>query len=98
MSTTVNDLSTVHSLISDFFKIPTTPEEWDQYRLTDEQVAFFKENGYLSNIKLLEEWQVHKLKGELASLAPPNRAGQPLFYYFFSNESGNAGTVLFHPS
>ena len=96
MSTSVKDLSTVHALISDFFKLPETPEEWDKYRLTDEQVAFFKQNGYLSNIKLLEEWQVDKLNQELAGITDPSHPGNPLFYYFFSNESGNPETVLFH--
>ena len=51
------DLSTHHQLISDLFpKIPAR-EAWDQYRLSDEQVTFFKENGYLSNIKMLEDWK-----------------------------------------
>ena len=95
-TTEVKDLSTIHALISDFFKIPETPEEWDKYRLTEEQIAFFNENGYLSNIKLLEEWQVDKLNEELAEISMPNHPGQPLFYYFFSNESGNPETVLFH--
>lgn len=96
MTTTVKDLSTVHTLISDFFKLPETPDEWDKYRLTDEQVALFRHNGYLSNIKLLEEWQVDKLNQELAGIADPSHPGNPLFYYFFSNESGNPETVLFH--
>ncbi|RYD87690.1 MAG: phytanoyl-CoA dioxygenase family protein [Sphingobacteriales bacterium] len=92
----VKDLSTIHALISDMFKIPQTPEEWDKYRLTDEQVAFFHKNGYVNNIKLLEEWQVDKLNAELTEISSPEHPGQPLFYYFFSNESGNPETVLFH--
>jgi hypothetical protein len=92
----VKDLSTIHALIADFFKTPQTPEEWDKYRLTDEQVAFYHENGYLNNIKLLEEWQVDQLNAELAEISSPSHPGQPLFYYFFSNESGNPETVLFH--
>ena len=96
MSTSVKDLSTVHNLISEMFVTPATPEEWDKYRLTDEQVAFFRENGYLHNIKLLEEWQVDKLNKELAAIADPDHPGQPYFYYYQSNESGNPETVLFH--
>ncbi|MEO6150863.1 MAG: phytanoyl-CoA dioxygenase family protein [Mucilaginibacter sp.] len=95
-TTEVKDLSTIHALISDMFKTPQTAEEWDKYRLTDEQIAFYHENGYLNDIKLLEEWQVDKLNAELAEIALPEHPGQPLFYYFFSNESGNPETVLFH--
>jgi hypothetical protein len=96
MSTAVKDLSTVHALISKMFEIPKTAADWDKYRLTDEQVEFFKEYGYLNNIKLLEEWQIDKLNSELAGIADPNHPGNPLFYYFFSNESANPETVLFH--
>ncbi|RVT96527.1 phytanoyl-CoA dioxygenase family protein [Mucilaginibacter limnophilus] len=96
VSAEVKDLSTIHALVSDFFKTPETPEEWDKYRLSDEQVAFFNEYGYLNNIKLLEEWQIDRLNQELAAIADPEHPGNPLFYYFFSNESGNPDTVLFH--
>ena len=96
MSAVINDLSTVHEMIADFFKWPSTPAEWDQYRLSDEQVTFFREHGYLSNIKLLEEWQVDQLNAELAEIADPEHPGNPYFYYYHSNESSNPDTVLFH--
>ncbi|MBS1947857.1 MAG: hypothetical protein JST47_08825 [Bacteroidetes bacterium] len=57
----VKDLSSYHYLLSDFFKTPKSQAEWDRYKLTDEQVGFFRENGYLSGIKMLEEWQVDEL-------------------------------------
>ncbi len=38
---TVKDLSQFHYLLSNFFKIPKSDKEWDQYKLTDEQVNFF---------------------------------------------------------
>ncbi len=52
---TVRDLSKVHELVSDSFKWPQSPKEWEQYKLSDDQISFFHENGYLTNIKLLEE-------------------------------------------
>jgi hypothetical protein len=52
---TVTDLSQHHKLLSDFFKIPGSAEEWEKYKLTAEQVEFFHENGYLSGLKMLDE-------------------------------------------
>ena len=41
----ISDLSKVHELISDLFEWPKNEKDWDQYRLTGEQIAFFHENG-----------------------------------------------------
>ena len=92
----VKDLSKVHELISGMFKWPSSKAEWDQYRLTKEQVDFFNEYGYVHNIKLLDDWQIEKLKEELAEIADPGHAGNPLFYEFSSNESTDVNSVLFH--
>jgi len=92
----VKDLSKIHQLVSDLFRYPTTPAEWEPYRLTDDQIAFFKEQGYLSNIKLLEEWQVAALNEELAAIIDPHHPGNDLFYEFHSNESADPNAVLFH--
>jgi ectoine hydroxylase-related dioxygenase (phytanoyl-CoA dioxygenase family) len=96
MQTQIKDLSRYHELVSDLFKKPSSPEEWEQYKLTDEQVNFFHENGYLSNVKLLEEWQVDALNAELAEITDPQHPGNHLFYEFHSNESANPDAVLFH--
>jgi ectoine hydroxylase-related dioxygenase (phytanoyl-CoA dioxygenase family) len=90
------DLSEHHQLVSDFFKWPATKEEWEQYKLTQDQIDFFNENGYLSNIKFLEEWQVDQLNEELAAIADPEHPDHALFYQFFSNASTDANSVLFH--
>jgi hypothetical protein len=90
------DLSEHHQLVSDFFKWPANKEEWEQYKLTQEQVDFFNTNGYLSNIKFLEEWQVDQLNEELAAIAEPDHPKHSLFYQFFSNASTDADSVLFH--
>ncbi|MBI0397519.1 MAG: phytanoyl-CoA dioxygenase family protein [Cytophagales bacterium] len=92
----ISDLSKVHELISDLFEWPKNEKDWDQYRLTGEQIAFFHENGYLPNIKLLAHWQVAQLNEELESITDPNQPGMDLFYEFVSNESANPDTVLFH--
>lgn len=90
------DLSKHHHLISDLFKWPNSEEEWEQYKLSDEQVDFFNEYGYLHNVKLLNTAQVEKLRKELAEIADPEHAGHHLFYEFSSNESTDPNTVLFH--
>lgn len=90
------DLSQYHEMISRIFKLPATRAEWEPYRLTDEQVNFFHENGYLSNIKMLEAWQVDALNEELAAITDSTHPGHPLFYEFHSNESSDSNAVLFH--
>jgi ectoine hydroxylase-related dioxygenase (phytanoyl-CoA dioxygenase family) len=92
----VNDLSTVHTLISDLFEWPSSRDEWKQYELTEEQIEFFKENGYLANIKMLDDRQIKILKDELEGLTTPDQENNSLFYEFHSNESDNPDTILFH--
>ncbi|AHM61143.1 Phytanoyl-CoA dioxygenase [Flammeovirgaceae bacterium 311] len=94
--TLLKDLSGYHQLISDLFKQPATKAEWDQYKLSKEQIEFYKENGYLSNVKLLEEWQIERLNKELAEIADPAHPAHDLFYEFHSNESTDSNAVLFH--
>jgi len=92
----VKDLSTIHELVSDIFKWPTTVAEWEEYKLSDEQVDFFNENGFLSGIKLLDEKQIEIIRNELAEIADPKHEGHELFYEFHSNESADPSTILFH--
>ena len=90
------DLSTVHNLVSNIFRQPQSKQEWEQYKLSNEQVEFFKEYGYLANIKMLDEKQIDNIKSEIEKLADPKHPGHHLFYEFHSNESADPSTVLFH--
>lgn len=92
----IKDLSAYHHQLSDFFIQPANAKEWEGYKLSDEQVAFFKENGYLSGIKLLEDWQIDELCKEQAEIADPSHPGHHLFYEFHTNESSDPDAVLFH--
>lgn len=92
----VKDLSQFHHLLSNFFKWPENEKEWEQYKLTEEQVNFYQENGYLSGIKMLEEWQVDELCRQQAEIADPTHPGHHLFYEFHTNESTDPDSVLFH--
>ena len=58
----VEDLSAYHNLIGNHFKKPGTPKEWNEYRLSDEQVEFYRENGYLAGIRLLNDDQIEVLR------------------------------------
>jgi hypothetical protein len=83
----VKDLSTVHELAGNIFKWPSEKEEWEQYKLSRDQIDFFNENGYLSGVKMLESGQIEQLRTELSELADVNLPGHNLFYEFHSNES-----------
>jgi len=91
-----DDLSTYHRPITTLFKIPATAEWWATYRLTDEQVDFFNQHGYLAGIRVLNDEQIDSLRAELTELIDPNHPGHDLFYEFHSNESTDAASVLFH--
>ncbi len=90
------DLSVHHGLITDLFALPATREEWEQYRLSAEQLDFFREYGYLAGVRILTEEQVAVLGKELEPLMDPAHPGHHLFYEFHTNESTTPGTILFH--
>ena len=92
----VADLSRHHSSIADLFKWPAGADEWNQYRLTEDQIEFFHTNGYLSGIRLLNDEQIETLRAELAELIDPAHPGHRLFYEFHTNESTDPSTSLFH--
>ena len=92
----IQDLSKIHTLISDLFTNLTKKEDFEKYILSDEQVSFFHENGYLSGIKMLSEDQVEVLNNELAQVMDPQHPGNHLFHEFHSNESTDPAHILFH--
>ena len=91
-----NDLSLRHELVSGLFEIPRTPAGWDDYRLSDDQVDFYRENGYLPGVRILNGAQVEALRDELDSLVEPSNPGNELFHEYNSNEAVDKSTVLFH--
>lgn len=92
----VADLSRHHAPITGLFNPSSANPNWNQYRLTGDQIDFFHTNGYLSGIRLLDEEQIEALRNELAELIDPHHPGHNLFYEFHSNESTDVSTVLFH--
>ena len=90
------DLADYNHLLSDLFNPPKTIEEWEQFKLSEEQISHFNEFGYLSNVKLLEEWQVDRLNNELEEIQDPHHPRHDLFYEFHSNESTDPNKTIFH--
>jgi ectoine hydroxylase-related dioxygenase (phytanoyl-CoA dioxygenase family) len=90
------DLSTQHSPLGGLFDWPQTPDEWDVYRLSDEQVAFYEENGYLAGVQILTQGQIECLREELAEVMQPDHDGRDLWYEYHTNESVDPSRVLFH--
>ncbi len=96
MPTIAIDLSEQHAPVNDQFPQPSTPEGRKLHRLTEEQLAFYEENGYVAGVRVLNDAQVEALRRELAELVDPTHDGQELWYEYHSNESGSQNTVLFH--
>ena len=90
------DLSQHHAPVTDLFPAPASAAEWEQYRLTGEQVAFYEEHGYLSGVRMLDAGQVEALRAELAELTDPRHPASGLWNEFHSNESTDPRRVLFH--
>ena len=92
----VRDLSENHEPVSDLFPRPGSAGDWRRYRLNDEQLACYEENGYVAGVRILSDEQLDRLCEELAGLVEANRDGHELFYEFNSNESTDPSMVLFH--
>ena len=96
LSTSTHDLSNYSSPIADLFEQPKTAKEWEQYMLTGEQVASFREHGFVSGIKILTDEQVSTLNEELVKLQSVNEEEKKLFYHYESNEAEDPDKILFH--
>ncbi|MGK2860892.1 MAG: phytanoyl-CoA dioxygenase family protein [Chitinophagaceae bacterium] len=92
----IQDLSEIHDIVSGLICKPASREEWEQYKLSEDQVSFFHEFGYLPGIKMLSDEQVEVLRSDLADIIDPGHPGNKLFHEFHSNESNDPSLVLFH--
>ncbi|WP_052272829.1 phytanoyl-CoA dioxygenase family protein [Flavihumibacter solisilvae] len=95
-STLSSDLANFSRPVSDLFRQPSTPAEWEPYMLTEEQVRSFEENGFISGIRILSEEQVDVLNHELEKLQAVSAEEKKLFYHYEHNESEDPDKVLFH--
>ncbi len=96
MSPPDTDLSNTHAPCGGLFTSPTSPKQWDDFRLTDDQVNFYHENGYLAGVRILDDEQIEALRVELSEFLKPDHAGCDLWHEYHANESSDPRTVLFH--
>jgi hypothetical protein len=89
----IEDLSRYHHPISNLFPRRTG---WERYRLSDEQVRFYREHGYLAGVKMLNDAQLDVLRRELLELVDPAHPGHSLFYEFNANESAKPSSSRLH--
>ena len=92
----MKDLSLHHRYVGNLFAKPSSPEDWASFRLSDEQVEFYRENGYLAGVRMLNDEQIDALRQEVSALVDPAHPGNHLFYEFNSNESADPKKILFH--
>ena len=57
----IEDLSRYHHPVGNLFARSGNSVDWDRYRLSEEQLAFFRENGYLKGVRILSDEQVEAL-------------------------------------
>lgn len=87
------DLAEYHYPITDLF---ACVDEGNDHRLSEQQLTFFEENGYLAGIPLLNDDQIDRLCAELAELMLPDHSNDPRFYEYHQNESADPRKKLFH--
>ncbi|MEX2401597.1 MAG: phytanoyl-CoA dioxygenase family protein [Rhodothermales bacterium] len=88
----MQDLAAIHEPITDLF----TGGAAERYRLSDEQIEFFWENGYVAGMRVLSDRQVEALRSELERFFDPEHDGRELWYEYHANESDEPDNVLFH--
>lgn len=96
----VSDLSKTHGQVGELFSIPLSESEWqaawNSFRLNDEQIDFYRKNGYLTGVRILNDDQLDALKGELDGFFCPDHPGKEHWYEYHENESHDSGGTLFH--
>lgn len=91
------DLSFVHKPVSKvFLEEVVTPENIEKYKLSDDQVEFYRDYGYVADVKILSDNQCDILCEELEDISHPEYHKKDLWYEFHSNESTDPDTVLLH--
>ena len=91
----IEDLSRYHHPVTDLFP-RLEGRDATGFRLSAEQVNFYKEYGYLAGVRMLDDVQLGVLKREVAELVDPAHPGHRLFYEFNANESADPNQILFH--
>ncbi|MCU1267911.1 MAG: Phytanoyl-CoA dioxygenase [Acidobacteria bacterium] len=86
----IEDLSKHHLPIDSPFASPTATREWNRYRLSAEQIAFYEANGCFTDD------QVEALGAGLDQFTDPANPGNKFFCEYHANESTDPAKTLFH--
>jgi phytanoyl-CoA dioxygenase PhyH len=90
------DFSELHTPTGALASLPAHKEDWQQYRLSQNQVEAFQRDGFLAGVQVLDDPQIETLRIELAALMEPLHPSHKLFHEYHSNESSDPETILFH--
>jgi len=90
------DLSLQHDRVSDFCSGSRRAADLAPFRLSAEQLEFFRINGYVTGIRILTDVQIAQLRAELTELFDSQHDGHELWYEYHTNESADPNKVLFH--
>jgi hypothetical protein len=91
----MQDFSELHTPTGALGSLPAQKQEWQQYRLIQNQVEAFHRDGFLAGVQVLDDHQVETLCTELAVLVGPSHPSHALFHAYHSNESSNPDRILF---
>lgn len=86
------DLSAQHQPVTLLFDT----DDPEQYRLDDDRLTAFANQGYIQGVPLLNPKQIDVLRHELSAFVNPSHSGSELWYEYHSNESNDPDSVLFH--
>jgi len=92
----VRDLSERHEPIGSAFRDFPSGEASETLRLTDQQLQFYADQGYVVGPQVLDETQADMLCAELGSFFDADHPGHELWYEYHANESNRSDEVLFH--
>ncbi len=92
----IRDFSMYDHPLGALFPVSSVETDFSKYLLSTDQIEFYREQGYLSGIRILDDDQVELLRTELAELMDPSSPGHELFYEYHTNEATDPGKVLFH--
>ena len=106
-----SDLSFFNEPIGDLFgKLPVNPDEYARHLLSEEQICFYKANGYLTGVRVLTDEQCDRLideykrfllwnNNEIGGKNDAHRLQIPerdLLYEYHSNQSDDPDQVVTH--
>lgn len=90
------DFSELHTPTGALGSPPADKKDWEQYRISQNQVEAFHRDGFLAGVQVLDDHHVDALCTELAGLMEPSHPSHALFHEYHSNESIDPDTILFH--